>query len=291
MKISLVAINDWSNVGYELSESLRSIGVDAKMFIKNKHPFNYPKQGEPFDNKFIEDSDCIIFMHSQCIKINTEGKKTAVFHGGSAYRVNHEEINKFFGNIDVSFLQHPNFLEYNPKNPLWLLPPVTNSIETLIEQREKPIIGHFPRFPKEKGFHRINTAMNWLHNDIKYTNKFIYRTGIGHIPWEDNIKRMQDCNIYIEQLYKGEFGITALEAAACGNIVVTNFDFEKEYKKEYGELGIIIANDEMEIRDRVKELLDKKPKEIIDLQVKSNEWVRKNHSYEATGKKILEALK
>ena len=75
-------------------------------------------------------------------------------------------------------------------------------------------MGHFPSKPAVKGSDKIVEAMK----NVK--GNFEFRYSDKRVSWEEQIKRMSECDIYVERFTKDSgFGITALEAAALGKIV------------------------------------------------------------------------
>ena len=83
-----------------------------------------------------------------------------------------------------------------------------------------------------------------------------------------------------------DWSIQALEACALGCITITNFHFEKRYKKEYGEHGLIVANTAEDLRKVLVNLLQKDREELLELKHKAREWVERLHSYKAVGKRL-----
>ena len=79
----------------------------------------------------------------------------------------------------------------------------------------------------------------------------------------------------------GNFGITALEAAAMGKPVITNCKDLEVYNKHYGDAFFISANSENEFLQVVNELTKKSIAKIISHSTRN--LVVKNHSYIATG--------
>jgi len=303
MKVVFIASSDWSNLGYILSECLKTVGVDSVMLKEKKHYFKYPKQGIIVNNmqeaiKYIHDADIIQFMHSVIptwfkLKFAFKNKKKlAVFHGGSKYRLNYVEINKIFNPIvDLTLIQTPELLNLGAKNEKWITPAVdTFFIIPKYDFSDKLIVGHYPSSSIAKNSESIGKIMKMM--GLKYNN-FEYRYSYEAVPWKSQLKRVSSCDIYIENLtlyYQkmmvGVWGLTALEVAACGGIVITPFVHADLYTRHYGEFGPCIANNETELVSTLNSLLTMSRQDLLELKMKNRRWVETFHSYEAVGSRL-----
>ena len=108
---------------------------------------------------------------------------------------------------------------------------------------------------------------------------------------------MSKVDIYIERMsmekktkngFKttGVWGMTALEAASLGKVVVTNFLGRDKYKSEYGKCYLQTANSEEEMENILINLLSKQKNELMNLKIKTRNWVESNHSFESVGLKL-----
>jgi len=274
---------DWANMGYLLAKSLQSVGVDARAITFHKHPFGYTESAEICMAKSYEEygasANIIVAMHSTWRPWSAEwnicnNKKLFVFHGGSIYRQNYEKINKFFNPVVTSsIVQHWDFINKGAKNPYWLLPPVDLSIEPDYTYHNK-LFAHYPRHPKIKGSEIILRVLP----NIDYSEEII--------PHQANLERISKCDIYIEQLCEHEWGLTALEAAALGKIVITTFRGLEEYRRQYGECELIVANTESELRQRVNEIMVWNEEQILEKKIATRKWAEKYHSFKAVGQRL-----
>jgi hypothetical protein len=310
MKVVLIASSDWSNLGYILSECLKSVGVNSVMLKRKKHYFNYPKQGIIVSSmqevvKYAHDADIIQFMHSVIpawFKLGfarKHKKKLVVFHGGSKYRLNYEEINEIFNPVvDLTLIQTPDLLNFGAKNEKWVTPAVdTSLIKPVYDFNDKLIVGHYPSSPIVKNSESIDKVMKMMGK--KYNN-FEYKYSYKTVPWKNQLERVSYCDIYIENLTLhqqnvpvGVWGLTALEVAACGDIVITPFVHNDLYVEHYGEFGPCIANNENELINVLDNLLTMSRQDLLELKMKNRRWVETFHSYEAIGnrlKKIYEEI-
>lgn len=301
MKVLLLASCDWTALGYKYSLALRRIGVDATCIIAKKHPYNYPEEGlltrDPaVVKKYAEEADVIHFMHTSMRSTFTNISKKIVImsHTGSAYRYYHEVCDeKFNHRVDACIVGPEMYDICNAKNKKYM---AMNLIDTDKIQPDfnryggdKLIIGHYPSKQGNKGTGAVKLLIKNLQN-----NNFVFKNS-GKVPWPEQMKRVSECDIYIEKfrpIHGGKncaaFGTAAFEAAALGDIVVTNMGFRHLYKKYIGDLDIITSDDFEEMTKKVDELLSLSDKEIRNIKEKHREWVVRCHSFKAVGKRLLD---
>jgi hypothetical protein len=242
----------------------------------------------------VDQFKVVVMMHSWYHQIKKRDyQKFGVFHGGTAYREGHgymcEIFNKF---VDVTLIQHANFFGWGAKNEKWLIPPLnTDAIVPVFSEpdmiRSKGItFRHNPR--GEKGSEIINKVMKKFQSTCNYK----YSQPSEIVPWADNIKRMSDCDIYIESLISADEwgGITVLEAASLGKIVITRFTSKdkNKYNEEFKCNCPIIGAEAETLESVVKEILKLSPENIIAMQHKSREWIEGVHGYIPTGHRLKE---
>jgi len=168
-----------------------------------------------------------------------------------------------------------------------------------LQEDGKIVIGHFPR-GKDKGTNEINKVVKlFAKSNSTFKERFVYAFSNSRVTWEENLKRMAACDIYIESLSQGsattnkhDWSITALEAAALGKLVITNFDHGRLawYKEEYGPCPLRVANSAKGLGRRITRLLYMNWKQIREIQHQMRKWVETQHSYEAIGKRLKDAL-
>jgi hypothetical protein len=328
----LCADMDWANVGQIYSKCLQTQGIDAEMFVQghtlNKDP---SEQGTimPLKEmiKIMDNYDVIQFMHSgrrilvpyhgkdsgptrfdkepylnaqvadKINNIRAKGAKTAIFHGGTFYRLFHKKIHKLNINsfFDTTFIQTGDLFNLGGHNEKWLLPAIDVKKISPCYKKVGSIlkIAHYPSNASVKNTAVICSIVNKMHNSL---SSFEFDCNTNKVPHVENLKRMSMADVYIEhQKFKlrgctyGEFGVTALEAAAVGSIVVTCTKLKDRYKKEYGEFMPYISNSEKDLKRIIKRINNLTEKEIIQKQKKTRQWVCDNHSYEQMGKRLLQA--
>lgn len=313
LDILFIARRDFANLGYTLSQCMNELGLKTHMAMTIGTPKKYQEQGEIVRKekrmkKLVESAKIIQFMHSHHVytplsltigDFNLKNKKVVVFHGGSLYRKRFIELNGLFNPIvDVSICQTADLLGLGAKNEKWVLPPVdTKKIQPKFGIGKVYKLAHYPSKMETKGSDMINKTMKVLLRDERFKKKFSYSFSSRNVLWEQNLKRIANCDIYIEQVKPllrnrpfCEWSITALEAAALGKIVISHFKNSERYKKEYGKHTIQIANNRKQLINTVKGLIKKDKESLEELQVKTREWVEEKHSFDAIGKKLLEEV-
>jgi glycosyltransferase involved in cell wall biosynthesis len=184
------------------------------------------------------------------------------------------------------------FAGYGAKNETYIVGAIDTDklISSGIKPKRPYIAGHYPSNSLVKGTETINKIAGNI-KGIKYL------CSVEKVTYEEQLKRMAVCDIYIELFNPvlngekyGSFGISALEAAAMGKIVVTQNLSHKVYKENYGYCPLILCETENDLREKLELLGSMKPNEIKHLQDKTREWVVKNHSYKATGERILKNI-
>jgi hypothetical protein len=301
MKVVLLAVNDCTNLGGQCAKSLRGVGVDATMFIQRMHVFEYPDQGKIFKTSsqilpYIKKADVILFMHSQYIDtgIDLENKKVLVWHTGSRYRQHSEEINEIFNPIVNASICGRDVFGLGAKNEKWVggLVDVEALNPVYKTGNDKIVLAHYPR-GCHKGTEIIKNSIDEI-NKKKLLNGFIYKFSDEIVDWKSNIRRVSECDVYIEDMGDRKrhsvFGIAALEAAALGKIVVTRFLFVEEYEEKFGKCGLQISNTKEGLIQKLIYLISLSEKDLLELKKQSREWVVRCHSYEVVAKRLLKTF-
>jgi hypothetical protein len=260
--------------------------------------------------KFADDFKAVVLMHSRSpsfFKIEKRSwQKWAVYHGTSPFQ---ERLLGFNKVVDVQFCQTANLLGNGLINEQWLTPPVdTEYIKPIFSEPEivknKGVtFRHNPREGGTKGTPLINEVMEKFKGRCKYESSLDTETG-GLIPWSENIKRMGQCDAYIVSMgfpimvdskpswttLTGEWGVTALETAALGKIVVTQFGGLSKYEKEYNCVCpfVLIEGDRLDAT--IEKILSFSPEKIVEIQKQTRKWVEDFHSYKPTGLRLKKFL-
>lgn len=288
-----ICSNDYANYSHDNAKALRSIGIECLDLVLMPHRFYQEQSTLVRIEQMIEQvkrAEVVQLFHSESDLydiIKPYARRVVIYHTGTRYRENHERLNKVFAGhrtasdqTEFSVLGDHTYIV----SPVEL--PVAPAYRT---GRLK--IGHYPSEPITKGTAEIIEMLKpfagryeWLHSTVR-------------VPNSQQLERMAKCDIYIE-LFKpvmngrtyGCFGVTALEAAAMGKIVVTNNLYPDVYRSAYGSCPFTTVNTPDEFHNAVDQLLRLNAKFIRDLQIETAAIVRENHSYEATGNRIMKFL-
>lgn len=315
MNILFFAIDDWANVAYTYAQAMKKIGYKAKAFAMHSHSLGYPKQAETYKSfdrleKIATSADVVVFMHSNPhflkLPFDLSVERLAVFHGGSIYRSNPVVINSVFNPlVDISLIQTGDLLGKGAKNEKWVLTGIdTDTIKprkiitsNVSNPKESPlVIAHFPHKSNVKGTVFIENAMRLVKKSCNKPISWYCKDEV--VPYKKNLDRMAKCDIYIEAMMPtlngkpyGEWGVTCLEAAAMGKVVVTHFLSIDRYKKEITkDCPLIVANSEKELFIQLRQLLLKSRSEIQEIQKATRAWAVKHHSLKAQGYRLKKAL-
>jgi len=314
LKVLFISAADYAFMGYTLAECLKSIGIEAIAVSDRYSPLKpVSEQGRVCKAKellrLVKETYAIVWMHSLYKEFPSEilkGKKCVAFHGGTRYRRKSKTINDLINpKVHMSLVQTGELLKRGAKNEHWFLPPIdTEGIKSdyTFSNKKKLVIGHFSSHPRNrftKGTALIESVIDSLKKS-EWGDHFIYEGGDkkAHIPLKANLDRMAKCDIYIESLSqiqpsnpnRHDWSIQALEACALGCITITNFFFEKQYKQEYGEHGLLVANAEKDVREILIRLFQMDREELLKLKQKARQWVETQHSYKVVGKKLESLL-
>jgi hypothetical protein len=247
MKVLNLASNDYSNVSHQNANALRSVGVDCLDLTLNLHPFGYTTQSKRTNYTEIQNIhrhfDVIQVFHSCPLiyEFVKEHTNVVIYHTGTRYRENKEHFDNLFKGRTIitdqcEFLLHNETFNY-----------LAPHVELLQKARnnKKLVIGHYPSNPQVKGTDTIEQIL------IPFEDDFEIRIDRKTIPHEENLKRIAECDIYLELFQPtlngkpyGCFGVTAFEAASLGCVVITNNINRKAYEDVYGGQPFLTPNTE-----------------------------------------------
>lgn len=308
--ILFISTNDWANVGAGFAAAGRKVGMDCLSVANCHHELNYFEKSVIWKNVadvkgslyiglqgLADQFKVIVMMHAVLTPIEKrDWQKWAVFHGGGAFRQDPKKAcNTFNKVVDMTFLQHGEFFGLGCYNEKWLIPPIDTEYIKPVFSDSKTIgeigltFGHYPR-GGAKGTEIINKIME------KFKGRCNYRWEAGNeVPWIENLKRMSDSgDVYIESFLGslGEWGgITVMEAAGLGKIVVTQARTFDKYEQEYNcTCPIVVANTPSALNEQIERLLSFSPETIVELQKKSRGWVETIHGYIPTGLRLKRFL-
>jgi len=181
------------------------------------------------------------------------------------------------------------------KNEVWIIPPVdTDQIQDApIDLTGKIRFAHYPSKVEVKGSEAINATMATLLKDRELEDRIEYVFDPEIKPWAENIQRMSECDVYIETMQPelggkafGEWGLTAMEAAALARVVISNHTTKELYEDHFGVCPIFQANTPDQLSEAVIAITRTHKSALRQLHNRTLKWVKKNHSMQAVGKQL-----
>ena len=323
--VLMLTKSDWANTGWRFMKCLQLLGLKVKFFKGRGHWAGYPEQAKihpaiakrtagrghswniPELKKLAESAHVIHYIASTFINTGADlsKKHVVVQHGGTIFRKSSAKVNKRFNHIiDAAIIQCPDLLGLGAKNEHLIYYPVDTKLLTpdYAQRGEKIIIGHFPRSPGIKGTANIVQAIKIVEADMSINTKFKY-IGLrnpnkqARMPWKKHLNRVRGCDIIIEtcnlkqrEMKYGEWANTSLEAASLGKLVISNTLSADIYAREYGNLGIHVANNVSELVAQITRLVKFNKEQLLVEKKKSRAWVVNNHSLEANAIRLWERV-
>ena len=303
--VLVICENDWSNSGWRYSKCLRSIGLNVIGMKMNPHPFFYPEALPTYPNlqnetiqRLVNESHVVVLHNTTFIQgIDFSRAIVVAQHGGTVYRQHHDEVNATINPIaQATVIQCPDLLGLGAKNEHWVSFPVDTDFLQPVPYDKKNTLtfGHFPSNHTVKGTAAICKVVDSIKDPrFKYIGLRPENAKKNIKTWNENLNRLAACDVYLESLSPtqgkkvyGEFGNQALEAAAMGKIVITNCVHKELYEKEFGKLGLIVANTEEELRAAIDTVLGMSAQKIAAKRKAMRDWVVSNHSISAVGQRL-----
>jgi hypothetical protein len=148
---------------------------------------------------------------------------------------------------------------------------------------------HCPSSAKVKGTEAIKRMMDECGANFKAQTEILNHS--------ESLKRMRNCEIYVELFSPevngkkyGHFGITAIEAAAMGKVVVTQNLSSDIYEKNCGDCPLILTKDESDFKNHIYWLMNMDDDELQGLQQAHRKWAVEKHSFKAMGERLKRIL-
>jgi hypothetical protein len=286
MKVLNLCSNDYANMSHENAKALRSIGIDCLDAKLYRHNFKYKTESVSTTyqqiQQVVKHYDVIQIFHTdkeilRHVKMG-KAKKIIAYHTGTRYRQQPDFFDKVFEGCTIVTDQ----CEFINNGNMHYLAPHVELSPLDKPKRGKLVLGHYPSNPYNKGTETIKQMLKSNHGD------FEMRVDTKILSHELNLKRIGDCDIYVEMFNPeqdgkpyGCHGVTAFEASALGCKVITNNINLSAYTDVYGDSPFMIANTEKEFKSWIEKL---KKKNV------SLPNVYDKHNIKSTGKRILELI-
>lgn len=289
MKVISLCQDDYANFMYCQHLAMLSVGIQSECYKTQPHVYKYPEQATVIKTRRIETmkADVYLIFHTNTTLvqyINTQNNPTIIYvHTGTRFRQaprRYTDETKANGNI----ICLPEFKFHLPNADY-----IVGTIDTRIIQIRPAITNRFAHYPSNaevKGSVVIEKVCRNLGVNLL--------TG-PNTNYQAHLTRLKHCDIYIEMFKTeqngknyGSFGMTALEAASMGKVVITNNTTGQQlYEQTYGNCELVICNTEQELSDTIKYYKDA-PTTIKGRS--TLEWFKQNHSFEATGTRFKNAI-
>jgi glycosyltransferase involved in cell wall biosynthesis len=152
-------------------------------------------------------------------------------------------------------------------------------------QRVIPKIVHAPTNQEFKGTRHFLSALERLKNEgVKFEFELI-----ENLPYPDAIKKYEDADIILNQVYCPCGGKLAYEGMALGKIVLTRMGFDKGYDEKTPEGCPIIDIGPSTVYEKLKDIIQNLPLRQ-ELSYRGREYVEKNNSSTDAAKKVMKLL-
>lgn len=303
MKILNCCSSDWANFSHDNANALRSVGLNCMDVKFNKHEFGYDTESAIASKatmlSLIMEHDVVQIMHSDLLMLDLcrEFKgKLIVWHTGTAYRKNSDKLNAAFNpRVSLSICALGELMGKGAKNEVYMVGAIdVKKLQPGYVNRDVCKIAHYPSNETIKGSDEIFIAASEIYH--KTDGAFDFVMSVEKVPYPEQLRRMDNCDVYIELFAPlqdgygyGSWGITALEAAAMGKIVITCHTTVDVYEKSYkNRTPFFIANTKEELREQIERVAKMGAFDLKTMQSATRSWVARNHSYIATGNKWKE---
>jgi glycosyltransferase involved in cell wall biosynthesis len=314
--VLFLAKNDWANTGFKFWRmAVEHLGLNAVMFKGEKLLWNPPREAPihpsltsmPIKNSptvvmapglesLIESAHVVHVFASTYPMCAVDWRKTnlIVQHGGTVYRQDPDECNKVFNPIARrAIVQTPDLYGLGAENETLIYFACDTDYIKPDFSEKKPgriVAGHFPSNPDVKGTDGILKVFKEIKSS--YPEYFDWCAVTEKIPWKEQLKLYKKCDVIVEACAPdqgsksyGEFGNTALEAAASGCAVITHHTHPDLYKENYGDLGVLVANTTGEIKTWLEGMIGQ-PSHMGNLKRMARQWVEEKHSIPATADRL-----
>lgn len=289
MRILNLCSEDHANYMYNNMLALRSVGIECDSYKLHKHPFNYANEAviesESHFESILDKYDIIQLFHTYLPTFSLLGRTVFVYHTGTVYRQGMKHYNNVFNKIvQRTFVDIPDLFNRDAINCTLF----TGAIKQggLQYTHNIPLkIGHFPSNPDNKGTANIIKAMEQYK-----THRFEFICSTQKVSNEENLKRMDACDIIIDLMQPkqwgknyGAWGVTSLEAAAMGKVVWSSNTFNDIYKQHYGHCPIASIYEPKDLKrfidyyTTIPLLTFRRHQEIM------YNWINEKHSFNASG--------
>lgn len=191
----------------------------------------------------------------------------------------HRELDSL-GHEVVRFVSTPDMLDFVP-GAQWL--PVVVRPDAFVPgapvlARRVPVVLHAPSNPLLKGSDVVDEALTRLHDEGRVEYRRLY--GVPPTLVADHVR---DADVVIDQVALGNLGVMALEAMACGRLLMAHA--LPEVLGRYDEEVPMVVVDPVSLVDQLCSALDARD-ESREIAAAAPAFVRRHHD----GRRSVEVL-
>lgn len=214
-----------------------------------------------------------------------------LFENEDSDKVKLRRINKVLKYSDLIYSTNPDLLvNFNSKGKFrpYTKLKLNNDYNYKSYINNPIVIGHAPSTLSRKGTAIIESVIDELKLEGYILNYFRFH----NLSNEDVLKRIRTADLIIDQVFAGWYGGLAVE---CWNYGIPVMSYISEISKANisfemnSELPIILTSARTLKSDLIKIL--NKPKELLNISRKSNDFVRKYHDLDKVAKSVIEDYK
>jgi len=111
----------------------------------------------------------------------------------------------------------------------------------------------------------------------KYGSDRIKYKIIKSIPYNEYIKRFNDCDLFFDQTYSYDRGVNGILGMSKGKVVFSGFEKEKLGESNVTPIGVNATSDVTQLVNDISFLIEN-PKEIKKIKINALKYVIKNHA-------------
>lgn len=307
MKVVNITYDDYANLMYDMTEAMKTAGVDVEAYKLVPHPFAYRRQCPVIHIEDLRDkcerADIIQVFHTavNCWDIakKYKGRKLlTAWHTGSRYRNDPTAMNDYFKEADKVFTDQCEFMYIGYNETKWHYMATAVNTDLIFDtkriSRTPVMVAHYPSNPVVKGTATISS----IFRQADKAGRMVCTADGSKVDHAENLRRMATCHIYVELFQPllhgnpyGCYGVTAFEAASMGKVVITQNIYPNVYEKAYGMNGeFIICNTEKDLLATLNEYAMMHVRDIAEKQHRTRRWIVETHSYKPTGERIKKLL-
>ncbi len=252
---------------------LLACGVDNKSLIyANEKKFRYSILTPYFENSSLkkEYKQTLKYLSPSYSRLSEYVKNivSGIISSDLDYHIPYRGAEKYLGMIpnpiNIDKLKKPYLIK---RNKIHILHPINSKNKI------------------KKGNEIFEKSLSII--EKKYSNKIKVIRTIDN-SYSSHIKKVEDCDILLDQVYAYDQGYNALEAMALGKVVFTGAEIEwaEYYKLEEDSVAINALPDVSKITDKLSWLIEN-PIHLENISKNARKFIEDNHNYKNIALKYI----